>query len=117
QRETGSFVNVQGVQQKDSAVDQEFYNTQYGLLQSQTLAERVAADLGLSESPDFFRTVSIKSNQWFDSAGRPLPAMRRARVKAAGSALLKSFAVSPLRLSRLVTISFTYPDPAMAKRV
>lgn len=117
QRETGSFVNVQGVQQKDSAVDQEFYNTQYGLLQSQTLAERVATDLRLSESPDFFKSVSVKSDRWFDDAGRPLPAMRRARVKAAGSALLKSFSVSPLRLSRLVTISFTHPDPAMAKRV
>src|SRR4051812_47152237 len=37
QRENGSFINVEGAEPKTGYLDQEFYETQYGLLQSRML--------------------------------------------------------------------------------
>src|SRR5688500_15592078 len=45
QREGDRVVNVQGVEPEASPVDLEFYQTQYGLLRSETLAQRVATEL------------------------------------------------------------------------
>ena len=47
QRENYRIVNVEGVEPEASAVDLEFYQTQYGLLQSRSLAERVALEAGV----------------------------------------------------------------------
>ena len=40
-READQVTNFQGVQREANAADQEFYQTQYGLLKSRSLAERV----------------------------------------------------------------------------
>src|SRR3546814_18166430 len=56
QRETGNIAGVQGSEEQSrlASVDQEFYQTQYGLLESRSLAERVATDLRLPYDPNFF---------------------------------------------------------------
>src|SRR5690606_22483956 len=41
-REGDQVTNFQGVERDVSVADQEFYQTQYGLLESRTLSERVA---------------------------------------------------------------------------
>lgn len=116
QRETGSFVKVEGAAQKDNVVDQEFYQTQYGLLQSQSLAERVATDLRLYDNRAFFTMFGIKEDAVFGKLGSK--AVSRAdRIRAAGGLLLAHFVVRPERLSRLVNITFTSPDPDLSKRV
>ncbi|WP_353467651.1 GumC family protein [Sphingomonas faeni] len=116
QRETGSFVKVEGAAQKDNVVDQEFYQTQYGLLQSQSLAERVATDLRLQDNRQFFEMFGVKPDDVFGKPGGK--AVSRAdRARAAGGLLLAHFVVRPERLSRLVNITFTSPDPDLSKRV
>lgn len=40
-RESGQVTGFQGVEREPSALDQEFYQTQYGLLKSRALSERV----------------------------------------------------------------------------
>jgi succinoglycan biosynthesis transport protein ExoP len=117
QRENASTASVPGDMRASSMVDQEFYETQYGLLQARSLAERVATNLRLQDDPQFFEKAGIK-NDWFQN-GRIQPGApsRDARVKIAGSVLLGGFDVDHERMSRLVTIGFTSPDPVLAKRV
>ncbi|KQO54252.1 exopolysaccharide biosynthesis protein [Sphingomonas sp. Leaf257] len=52
-------------------------------------------------------------------SGRPIQtaAARASRIKAAGNLILARMDVEPERMSRLVEISFTSPDPELSKRV
>lgn len=120
QRETRNFTNVEGVQPVESAtIDQEFYQTQYGLLAARSLADSVATNLRLFDNPHFFEMFrSSKASQWFED-GRVIGgrSTREDRIKEAGDILLDHLAVNPQRLSRLVDISFTSPDPALSKQI
>lgn len=113
-REGARIVNVQGVQPETSGVDNEFYQTQYGLLGARALAERVARDLRLINDPDFFKVMRIKD----EASGAEFAAMSPdQRKKAVVKALLLKVNVTPIRLSRLVDISWTSPDAALSARV
>jgi succinoglycan biosynthesis transport protein ExoP len=114
-REDTRIVNVEGVEPKSSAADQEFYQTQYGLLRSRSLATRVARDLRLADNADFFRTFG--KEEVFERLGQGAPnqaGVRDARLRAAATILLDNLSIAPIRLSRLVDISFTSPDPALS---
>jgi polysaccharide biosynthesis transport protein len=119
QRENMNIVRVEGVEPEASPVDMEFYQTQYGLLRSRSLAERVVTDLRLADDPRFFEMFpSEKAVGWFEN-GRLLPSAstRQERVQVAATSLLENIEVSPIRLSRLVDVSFTSPNPAFSARV
>lgn len=114
-REDTRIVNVEGVEPKASAADQEFYQTQYGLLRSRSLATRVARDLRLADSADFFRTFG--KEEVYERLGQGAPnqaGVRNARLREAATILLENLSVAPIRLSRLVDISFTSPDPQLS---
>lgn len=120
QRETQNFTNVEGAETTERAIpDPEYYQTQFGLLASRSLADRVAASLRLSESHDFFTLFrSPKAEEWFAEGKLISGASTKAeRVRVAGDILLEQIEVKPERLSRLVEISFTSPDAAFSKRV
>ncbi|MHA3842284.1 GumC family protein [Sphingomonas aestuarii] len=119
QRESNQLTNFQGAETETSIADQEFYQTQYGLLQSRTLAERVAAQLRLIDDPAFFERFGVDADEpGFEQAGgRYTAAGRATRQRVAGELLLDNLAVSPTRLSRLVDINFTSPDPQFSAQV
>ncbi len=118
QRETGSFINVEGAEQKSGYLDQEFYQTQYGLLQSDTLARRVASDLRLADDAAFLQKMHIGPPAWFNGDRiNPRSSTREERNGAVGNALLRRLNVNPERLSRLVTISMTTPDAALSQKI
>lgn len=81
--------------------DREFLQTQIGLLRSRSLAERVVQDLNLA------------SNE----ALVPAEMARGARERYMAGVLVSNFEVQPLENSRLLNISFSSPDPALAARV
>lgn len=91
------------------ASDDEFFQTQYGLLRGRSLAERVARTLGLARDGAFLDRMG---------AGRPAaissPVDRAERVV---DFLRRHLTVAPTRGSRLVGIRFNSPDPAMSARV
>lgn len=120
QRETRNFTQVQGAQpdEQGTSLDQEFYETQYGLLRAKSLAEAVATSLRLYDDPNFFDLFGGNSDKLFAN-GQPIGGntTRAGRISAAGAILLNHFTVSPDRLSRLVEISFSSPDPVFSKRV
>ena len=115
-REASKVVDVKGVNEEVSAADVEFYQTQYGLLRSRRLAERVATNLGLVDDPKFFQLFSKYDDKLFPQGG-PTPAARAERTRVAGELMIKYSSINPARLSRLVDISFTAPDPVLAARV
>jgi capsular exopolysaccharide synthesis family protein len=118
-REGARIVEVADVQPENPSGDQEFYQTQYGLLRSQSLAERVARELRLAENPEFFSMFG-KSGEYESISGgtrRLSTSARDELVRLASDILLDNVVVSPMRLSRLVDIGFTSPDPALSARV
>lgn len=119
-RESDKVVDLRGVQQDSSDADQEFYSTQYGLLKSRALAERIATQLKLVDDPRFFEMFDIDTDVPIftaDRSGRLPAAGRDQRLRVAGGLLLDNVDVSPLRSSRLVDIEFTSPDPAISQKV
>ena len=119
-READQVTNIKGVEREAGVGDQEFYQTQYGLLRARSLAERVASELRLADSVEFFGLFGL------DGAGDPayriengrFPGQGRAtRLRAAGEVLLAHLNIDPTRLSRLVSVSFTSPDPEFSARV
>jgi capsular exopolysaccharide synthesis family protein len=81
--------------------DRDFLPTQYGLLRSRSLAERVAQELNLGANPAF----------------APPEADRAVRNRIAAGRLMGGFDVEPVINSRLVNISFSAEDPALAARI
>lgn len=118
-RESDKVTNFQSVESEASIGDQEFYQTQYGLLQSRSLSERVAAQLKLVDDPKFFDLFGVASdNPAFKIANGRYPAAgRAARQRIAGEILRRQVSIAPTRLSRLVDIRFTSPDAALSARV
>lgn len=118
-RESDQVTEFKGVERDTGVADQEFYQTQYGLLRARTLAERVAAQLRLIDDPSFFEKFGTPSgNPAFELRdGRYPAAGRRERQREAGELLLDHLSVDPTRLSRLVDIKFTSPDASFSSRV
>lgn len=119
-READQVTNIQGVERETSVADQEFYQTQYGLLRARSLAERVASELNLVDDPEFFSMFG------FDGAEKPAFQItngryqaqgRAARLREAADILLDHVSINPTRLSRLVDIAVTSPDAAFSARV
>lgn len=82
------------------AQDREFLATQYGLLASRSLAERVAQELNLASNEEIV----------------PESLDREARQKYAASLLHSNLDVEPVRDSRLIRISYSSVDPVLAAR-
>jgi len=119
QRENLNIVRVQGVEPETGSADLEFYQTQYGILESDALAQRVATNLRLFDDQTFFsRMGSSLATKWFED-GRPIAgeSTRERRIQEAGELLNRRVAISPVRLSRLVHISFASPDPSFSAQV
>jgi succinoglycan biosynthesis transport protein ExoP len=91
----------------------DYYQTQYKLLQSRSLAERVIETLGLLNDPEYGgprapeRIASIESQ----------PPGQSPEMEAAIDALLARLSVRPVRNSRLVTVSVASYRPELAASV
>jgi polysaccharide biosynthesis transport protein len=118
-RDSNQVTNFEGVERETSVADQEFYQTQYGLLSSRVLAERVATQLRLIDDKAFFERFGADDDElaFRQINGRYTAAGRGARQRIAGEILLEQVSINPTRLSRLVAIAFTSPDAAFSTKV
>lgn len=118
-RDSAQVTEFEGLEGDTSVADQEFYETQYGLLRARSLAERVATDLQLVEDQDFFEMFGAPADDpAFDLASGRYPASgRQTRLRVAGEILLEHVSIDPVRLSRLVDVRFTSPSAAFSARV
>lgn len=118
-READKVADFHGVERETTSLDQEFYQTQYGLLQSRALSERVATQLRLVDDPKFYALFKYKvEDPAFTLLNGRYPASGRdERRRVAGEILRRNLLINPTRLSRLVEISFTCPDAVFSARV
>lgn len=89
---------------------EEFFQTQYGILRSRSLAERVADSLGLASSDAFLLQMGAEPPA-------PGPGQATRRRNAVVAVIADNLDVSPVRGSRLVIVSFNSPDPALSARI
>lgn len=104
-RESAKVINTQDPTPSDELVSgDEFFQTEYGLLRSRSLAIRVAESLGLAQSDAFINKMghTAKSGD---------------RRDAVLKLLSTNLAVIPTRGSRLVTLNFSSPDPALSAQI
>ena len=97
----------------------DFYQTQYRILSSEAVARKAVARLGLTSHPDF-QPGSRKPGLYARLRGLfPSRGVRVAQSPedVAAARLLGSLAVSPVRNSHLVQISWISPDPRIAAKV
>lgn len=89
-----------------------FYNTQYSLLQSRSLAERVVRAGNLTADKDF-----IAAFKFDNSTGSMTSNERRNMANRAVEILLDRLRVSPVRTSSLVDVSFSTPSPQLSAKL
>ncbi len=109
--------NTRSVQPKMRSEDQ-FLQTQYGLLKSRSLAERVRKTLALGDDPGFVNASF--GNASFGNASLMNGGAARAQSRRDLNATFKLEAnldVRPVRGSNLVTLGYTDADPARATRI
>ena len=113
-REAARVLNVQDVQPREAMIQgEEFFQTQYGLLRSRTLAERVMDNLGLATSDGFLEQMGAEAPDVQGTAAERAARRREAVLEV----IEENLGVSPIRGSRLVIVSFESPDPILAARV
>jgi capsular exopolysaccharide synthesis family protein len=110
-RETIKVVDVGGLTPAESPYDEDFYQTQYELLQSRALALRVIQDLKLVDNPEFKDDAKPKKGAVL--AATSLQARERELIDP----VLGGLTIEPVRNSRLVKINYDSPDPVLAARI
>lgn len=100
--------------QRDKALINEisFYNTQYSLLRSETLAERVVRAGNLTNDKTFLEAFDL------DSPDASMNSTERQDLaREATKILLDQLSVAPVRNSSLVDASFTTPVPQLSAKL
>lgn len=117
--EPAKVVAVESQRPTQAPAAEKFYQTQYELLQSRALAQRVVAHANLANDEGFL-------NQWkklapTDAQGRlaspKTAAERTARTNQATALVSAHLHIEPIRQSRIVRISYESPDAEIAARV
>ncbi|KQX19530.1 MULTISPECIES: GumC family protein [unclassified Sphingomonas] len=119
-RDQKKVTNVQGLDSATADRDLEFYETQYALLQSRSLGQRVAKHLGLARRDEFFTAHGVTlDSEKFGASGRSNLTAKQvaAREKMASRLLLNNIEVEPVRRSRLVNLTYTSRSPGISAEV
>ena len=129
ERDGVQVLQVAGMNPADNDYNDDFYQTQYELMQSRSLSERVVSQLGLAESGELDRLWP--PSPWAKLralvGGKPADADKAPGKQVAAKAdpdrldqLANAFSggidIEPVRKSRLVRINYDSPDPAFSQR-
>src|SRR5208337_2084414 len=92
------------------AVNEEFYQTQYQLLEGRALAKKVVDQLQLKNNPVYaaiFRELPVDADE----------ALKQRAEESLVREIALEVEVTPIRQSSLVDVSFFAPDPKLAAHV
>jgi len=112
-----NITNVPGIDQAVASYDNEFYDTQYALLRSDSLALRVARNLKLANDPAFFAAHGVEVGEMPRAGGKLTAAGIREREGLAASMLLGNVGIEPIRNSSLVNINYTSQSPTISAKI
>ncbi len=123
-REAMNVVNVGGGLQPQDVNNQEFYQTEYELLASRSLAERVVSTLALVDDRSFGTATNnesvfslIKSLVLGPDKQQATPKTLEEKTRLVIDHLVKVWSISPVRGSRVVKINIDHTDPAVAQKI
>ncbi len=120
-REQDKVTNVEAVNARENAGQNlEFYQTQYALLESRSLAERVVRAKNLTADNRFFQAFGVDpDNDGLLSAANnsQSAAQRNERMKLATEILQSNIGISPINGSSLVDISFESPNSNLSAEI
>lgn len=118
EREAMKVVQMEDLLPSESPMDRDFYQTQYELLMSRSLARRVIAKAGLANHPVYRETAEAASEKLGPApSGQPAASRRELIERALTDQVLASLEIEPVRNSRLVKVNFSSPDPELSARV
>lgn len=124
ERQEAKVVEYQGVTPTENTGDtKDFYQTQYELLKSRSLAERVIGQLNLTEHALFKKKPKEKGffESLFQSQAQAQPAATAADTDREMDGAIRIFqdnlTIEPVRNSRLVKLHFDSPDPRLAAAI
>jgi len=104
---------------------QEYYQTQYELLKSRSLAVRVANQMGLADLPPPPPSLPAQFKAWLagwlpkvsEAQSAKAPPTESDRIEGAAGIVMGGLTVEPVRNSRLVRLHFDSPDPQRAAAI
>ncbi len=115
-RQQDNVTNVEGLRRDDYGPSLEFYATQYELLRTRSLAERIVRRLRLSRNDAFFEAHGVEP-EGPSGSGTLTQAQLASRQGAAASLLLGHVAINPVRESALVDVAYTSGNPEISAEI
>jgi capsular exopolysaccharide synthesis family protein len=122
--EEPQVLSFQQIAQSGPAYDlQSYRETEYKILRSRSLAERVVRDLRLYQYPEFYQSHSYfglitKNPTQIPSASDPNPPDPNSDAyRNSVTNFMKMVGVTPIERSNLVEVSFYSRDPSLAARI
>ncbi len=112
ERENPNVLEFKGVADVDTARD-DYYQTQYRLLQSRSLARKVVESLNLLDDPEYGGPRAAAEKE----AAKAAPVGSSPLMEGAIDGVLARVKVAPIRNSRLVTLSYESDRPESAASV
>ncbi len=120
ERDALNVVNVDSLMPVESPQDRDFYETQYELLRSRSLARAVIREARLDQEPAFKPLVEealAKSQAAGKEKGAALDQRQDIAERALTGVVLDGLEIEPVRNSRLVRINYDSPDPVLAAKI
>lgn len=113
-RESARIFNSEEVSPSESLVQgEEFFQTQYGLLRSRSLAERVIESQGLASSDEALKKLGVELPAMNGTASEKASRRRLAAI----AAIQDNLRIAPVRGSRLVSVGYDNPNPVVAAQI
>ena len=106
-KEAPKVLEGESLQPREQGNYEEFFQTQYGLLKSRSLAARTVDAAGLASDPAVLKAYGYEPSQAGSTAVR----------EGLTGIVQGGLAVTPVQRSRLVSVSFSSPEPALSARV
>ncbi len=131
ERQSMQVMDVQGVMPTEDIYADDFYQTQYELLKSRALAQRVVSQLGLAESDELqrmqpgspwqkimglFGRESVPQNKASETTAKLADAERAAKENQLAGSFSSGVSIEPVRNSRLVRVHYDSPDAAFSQK-
>ena len=117
-RQQKQVTKVEGLDAETNAQDLEFYATQYTLLKTRPLAERVASELGLYKSGAFLEAHGLDADIITKKVpGKSEAQLREEHKRRVVGLLLENIEISPIRTSKLVDASYTSRSPELSAAI
>lgn len=113
-REAARVLSTDDGMPREIPVGEEFFNTQYGLLRSRSLVERIIDSEGLANSNDFIEQMG---REFTAREGETATQQADRRRRMIIGLISGNIGVSPDRGSRLVRITFSSPSAAVSARM